>query len=219
MSFTQGCSKNTHTHLKAHTSIVAAFSHNTRVDDHFVRQLVESGEDTSTLYAFSEGWGRISNGVPDLVTLPVGLRKMKILQLQNPIIEIDVADSRIDWETFTVRRVNDLLLGRIKWVRENLAVNGKVFINFRDFSIAMIDCASTYRILSVTEFLARLPAEMRPLGLIFEEPTGKNFPAQLGGWTAAVRKIMNDNGWSTGKLLVHVNEKWGLAEAAQLACL
>ena len=199
--------------------IVAAFSHNTRVDDHFVRQLVESGEDTSTLYAFSEGWGRISNGVPDLVALPVGLRKMKILQLQNPIIEIDLADSRIDWEKFTVKRVNDLLLERIKWVRENLAVNGKVFINFRDFSIAMIDSASTHRILSVTEFLARLPAETRPLGLIFEEPTGKNFPAQLGGWTAAVRKIMNDNGWSTGKLLAHVHEKWGLAEAAQLACL
>ncbi|CAI8022165.1 hypothetical protein GBAR_LOCUS13038 [Geodia barretti] len=199
--------------------IVAAFSHNTRVDDHFVRQLAETGEDMSTFYAFSEGWGSISNGEPDLVTLPVGLDKMKTLQLQNPIIEIDLADSRIDWEKFTVERVKNLLQERIKWVKENLAVDGNVLINYRDFSIAMLDPTTTHRILSVTEFLARLPADMRPFGLIFEEPTGKNFPAQLGGWTAAVRKVMNVNDWNTGKLLVHVHEKWGLAEAAQLACL
>ena len=199
--------------------IVAAFSHNTRVDDHFVRQLAETGENMSTFFAFSEGWGSISNGEPDLVTLPVGLDKMKTLQLQNPIFEIDLGDSRIDWKKFTVERVNNLLQERIKWVKENLAVDGKVLINYRDFSIAMLDPTTTHRILSVTEFLARLPADMRPFGLIFEEPTGKNFPAQLGAWTAAVRKVMNVNDWSTGKLLVHVHEKWGLAEAAQLACL
>ena len=199
--------------------VVASFSHNTRVDDHFVRKLAETGEDMSTFYAFSEGWGSISNGEPDLVTLPVGLDKMKTLQLQNPIFEIDLADSRIDWEKFTVERVKNLLQERIKWVKENLAVDGKVLINYRDFSIAMLDPTTTHRILSVTEFLARLPADMRPFGLIFEEPTGKNFPAQLGAWTAAVRKVMNVNDWSTGKLLAHVHEKWGLAEAAQLACL
>ena len=200
-------------------TIVAAFSHNTRVDDHFVRQLAERGEDMSTFYAFSEGWGKVSNGLPDTDTLPVGLAKMKALQLRNPILEIDLADSRIDWEKFNVKQVTDLLLVRIRWIKQNLSIDANVFINFRDFSVAMADPASTHRILSVTEFLARLPGETRPFGLIFEEPTGKNFPAQVGAWTASVRKVMNANGWEGGKLLAHVHEKWGLAEATQLACL
>ena len=199
--------------------IVAAFSHNTRVDDHFVRQLAERGEDMSTFYAFSEGWGNVSDGVPDTDTLPIGLAKMKALQLPNPILEIDLADSRIDWEKFNVKRVTDLLLVRIRWIKQNLSTDANVFINFRDFSVAMADPTSTNRILSITEFLARLPEETRPFGLIFEEPTGKNFPAQVGAWTASVRKVMNANGWEGGKLLAHVHEKWGLAEATQLACL
>ena len=34
--------------------IVASFSHMTRVDDDFIRELVKNGEDLSTLWAFSE---------------------------------------------------------------------------------------------------------------------------------------------------------------------
>ena len=199
--------------------IVAAFSHMTRVDDHFVAQLAERGEDMSTLYSFSEGWGGIKDGLPDVDTLPVALNKMKRLKLRNPIFEIDLDDSRVDWGRFTVDKVNDLLVKRLEWVRKNLAYDAKVFVNFRDFSLAMQKPESAHRVLSVTEFLARLSQNARPLGLVFEEPTGKNFPSQLSAWTCAVRSVMNASGWSSGKLLVHVHEKWGLAEAAQLACL
>ena len=199
--------------------IVAAFSHMTRVDDHFVRELLERGEDMSTLYSFSEGWGGVSDGLPDLNTLPVALNKMKDLKLCNPIFEIDLADSRIDWNKFTVDSVNQVLVDRIQWVKKNLANDAKVFVNFRDFSIAMESPDSARRLLSVAEFLARLPTDSRPLGLVFEEPTGKNFPAQLAAWTRCVRRVMDAGGWSSGKLLAHVHEKWGLAETAQLACL
>ena len=41
--------------------IVAAFSHMTRVDDEFIRQLRERGEDFSMLYAFTEITESINN--------------------------------------------------------------------------------------------------------------------------------------------------------------
>ena len=40
--------------MKFKDVIVASFSHMTRVDDVFIRELVEKGEDRSTLWAFSE---------------------------------------------------------------------------------------------------------------------------------------------------------------------
>ena len=199
--------------------IVAAFSHMTRVDDYFIQQLVERGEDMSTLYSFAEGWGGVTDGLPDVEAIPFTLQKMKKLQLRNPIFEIDLADSRIDWEKFTVKHVNDVLVERIEWTKEHLAHDANVFINYRDFPIAIDDPAGAQRVLELTQLLASLPAEKRPFGLLFEEPTGKYFPAHLSVWTAAVRKVMNSNGWESGKLLAHVHEKWGLAEAAQLVCL
>ena len=197
--------------------IVAAFSHMTRVDDSFIKQLAERGEDMSTMYSFSEGWGGVVKGMPDVETLPVGLKKMKSLQLRNPIFEIDLGDSRIDWKKFTVEDVNDLLLKRINWTKENLASDANVFINYRDFPMVMEEVPE--RVLAVTQFLASLPEDKRPFGLIYEEPTGKCFPEEVGAWTSAVRKVMNSGGWSSGKLLAHVHEKWGFAEATQVSCL
>ena len=199
--------------------IVAAFSNMTRVDDRFVRQLAERGEDMNTLYSFSEGWGRVKDGLPDVETLPVALNKMKTLKMKNPIIEVDLADSRIDWGKFTEYSVKDLLVKRLEWVRKNLGHDAKVLVNFRDFSSAMQQPESTRRVLSVTEFLARLPTETRPLGPLIEDAIGKSFPSELSAWTRAVRRVMNSCDWSSGKLLVHVHEKWGLVDAAQLACL
>lgn len=199
--------------------IVAAFSHMTRVDDYFIKQLVERGEDMSMLYSFAEAWGSVANGLPDVESIHFSLEKMKSLQLQNPIFEIDLADSRIDWEAFTMRRVKDTLLKRIEWTMENLASDAKIFINFRDFPFAMEKVAGAQRLLEITQFLALLPMKKRPFGLIFEDPTGKYFPLQMGAWTAAVRQVMDSNGWGSGKLLAHIHEKWGLAEATQLACL
>ena len=75
------------------------------------------------------------------------------------------------------------------------------------------------RVLAVTQYLGSLPQELRPFGLLYEEPTGKSLPEQLGIWTAAVREIMDSCGWRTGKLLTHIHEKWGLGEASVLECL
>jgi Ca2+-binding EF-hand superfamily protein len=201
--------------------IVAAFSHMTRVDDEFIRQLGERGEDLSTLYAFTEVTESIKNGVPDKDTVPVGMRKMKAFGLRNPIIEVDLADDNVDWMgKFTVEDYCELILNRINWAKGNLTEDQKginIFINFRDFPFAI--AKHPHRLLQVTAFLARLPEDIRPFGLLYEEPTGRLMPEEMGVYTSTVRKVMNDHGWAAGKLLVHVHEKWGLAETVQLSCL
>ena len=75
------------------------------------------------------------------------------------------------------------------------------------------------RVLTAIKFLATLPVDKRPFGLIYEEPTGNFLPEEMGIWTSSIRRVMNSGGWESGKLLVHVHKKWGLAETVQLECL
>ena len=88
--------------------VVASFAHMTVVDDHFVQQLVESGEDRSTLFAFTEATAGVKNGVMDTKTLPIGLKKMQKFGLWNPIIEVDLANKSVDTEKFTTQDVCQL---------------------------------------------------------------------------------------------------------------
>lgn len=198
--------------------IVASFSHMTRVDDEFVQELRDKGEDMSTLYSFTEITEGVTNGVLDTETIPAALAKMKKFGLPNAIIEIDLADSNVDWESkFPVERLCQLLLKRIVWIQENLAKDGFVLVNFRDLPMAMLK--KPQRILKVLKYLATLPEDKRPFGVVYEDPSGKTLPEVLGIWTVTLRKVMDENGWKSGKLLVHVHEKWGLANATQLRCL
>ena len=198
--------------------VVASFSHMPRVDDVFVKQLVEQGEDTNTLFAFSEITEGIKDGALDAETIPVALKKMKSLKLKNPIFEIDVFDKSVDWKKkFTVEDMCQLLLKRIDWTYKNLSEDARIFFNLRDFPFAMKEVPD--RVLTVVNFLATLPAQKRPFGLIYEEPTGKYLPEEMGIWTSSIRRVMNRGGWQSGKLLVHVHKKWGLAETVQLECL
>ena len=198
--------------------VVASFSHMPRVDDVFVKQLVEQGEDTNTLFAFSEITEGIKDGALDVETIPVALKKMKSLKLKNPIFEIDVFDKSVDWKKkFTVEDMCQLLLKRIDWTYKNLGEDARIFFNLRDFPFAMKEVPD--RVLTVVNFLATLPAQKRPFGLIYEEPTGKYLPEEMGIWTSSIRRVMNRGGWQSGKLLVHVHKKWGLAETVQLECL
>ncbi|KAL9952350.1 hypothetical protein ACROYT_G039593 [Oculina patagonica] len=196
--------------------VVAAFSHMTRVDDTFIRQIVARGEDVENLFAFTEVIESVNDGIPDTTTIPVGLSKMKTLGLVNPIIEIDLAIDSINWDVFTVEDMCKLLSERIKWSRRNLSPAAKIFVNLRDFPDAMV--YQMERLFTVVDYLGSLSAAERPFGIMYEEPTGKFLPEEVGAWTAGVRKIMDSRGWS-GHLLAHVHKKWALGEMTQLECL
>lgn len=197
--------------------IVASFSHMTRVGDTFIRQLKEKGEDFTNLYAFSEFLESVdSDGVPDTDTIPVGLRKMKELGIRNAVIEFDSVWSGIDYKKFKVNVIKRLLSERMAWCRKNLTEDSKIIFNFRDLPDAMIK--KPKRIFKIVNYLSSLPPNERPFGLIFEE-SGKYLPEELGAWTAAIRREMDDCGFQDGHLLVHVHEQWGLADSTQLECL
>lgn len=187
--------------------IVSAFSHAPRVDDHFVQQLSEKEPDLSIYYAFSE----IGEGT-DKKDFPVALTKMKKYKLQNPIFEIDLA--QCEGGDFG-KNVCDLLQERIDYTFSELCPNAKVFVNFRDFPFAMERCPNL--VFKVAKFLAKL--EKRPIGIMFEEPTGRFLPETMGGWTKALRALMDECDWKSAHLLAHIHKKWEFAEVVQLECL
>ena len=162
--------------------IVAAFSHMTRVDDTFIEEIVAKEEDVSNLFAFTEVIESVKNGIPDTKSVPVGLSKMKALGLINPIIEIDLAIDAINWDVFTVQDMCKLLLERIKWSQTMLSPDAKIMVNLRDFPDAMV--YQMERVFTVVDFLGSLSAAERPFGILYEEPTGKYLPEEVGAWTA-----------------------------------
>ena len=189
----------------------------TRLGDTFIRQLKEKGEDFTNLYAFTEFLESVNKDrVPDTKTIPIGLLKMKELGVKNVIIEADLVWAGIDYKKFKVEAINQLLSERMAWCRENLSKDSKIFINIRDLPDGMIKRPK--RIFKVVNYLSSLPPNERPFGLVFEE-SGKYLPEELGAWTAAVRREMDDCGFQNGKLLVHVHEQWGMADSTQLECL
>ena len=154
----------------------------TRVDDTFLRELVARGEDVNNLFAFTEVMEAVNDGIPDTETTPVGLSKMNSLGLINLIIEIDLAIDSINWEVFTVQDMCKLLSERIKWSRRVLSPDAKIMVNLRDFPDSMV--YQMERLFTVVDFLGSLSAAERPFGILFEEPTGKFLPEEVGAWTA-----------------------------------
>ena len=198
--------------------IVASFAHMTRVDDAFCQYLVDRGEDFSRLYSFSEVSEGIVDGAYDTKKIPVALLKNKRYGLRNTFFEVDLNDEACDWGgKFTVEDMCGLLLERFKWVYRNISKDARILLNLRDFPLAMTEHPK--RVLAVVTFLSSLPPEHRMFALAFEDPLGEYLPEELEAWTASVRRTMDSNGWSSGKLLVHIHQKWDLQTASQLDCL
>ena len=157
----------------------------TRLGDTFCRQLKEQGEDFSKFFAFTEFIESVDKDRgPDTVTVPIGFQKMKEYGIKHAIIEIDLVYSGIDYRKFPPEDINNLLSGRMRWVRENLSKDSRIFINLRDFPESML--RKPERIFQVVHHLSSLPSSERPFGLMYEEPTGKSMPQELAAWTAAV---------------------------------
>lgn len=198
--------------------IVASFAHMTRIDDDFVRYLADRGEDFENFYSFSEISEGIVNGAYDTKRIPVGLRKNKQFGLRHTVFEFDLADKNCEWgEKFTVEDMCQLLHKRFKWVYDNIWKDARILINFRDFPLAMTEVPE--RVLAVVRFIARLPPHERLFGLVFEDPMGEYLPEELEAWTACVRRVMDSNGWKSGKLLAHIHQKWDLQTASTLDVL
>ena len=197
--------------------VVAALSDEGQVDDEFVRELVESGEDMSKLFTFVDFFDEVKDGVVDRETIPHTLLKMKKLKLRNPIIEIDLANKSIDWDRKgTMKEMCQLLQRRIEWTKQHICSNAQVLVNLRDFPFAM---TTPQRVLKMVRFISSLDKAKRPLGIMYEDATGNCLPEIMAMWTRTVRREMNSVGWKSGHLLVHVHQNWSLAEAVQLDCL
>ncbi len=97
--------------------------------------------------------------------------------LQNPILEIDLAKGNVDWNKFTVEDMCQLILKWFDWIYNNLSEDAKIFVNIRDFPFAMIEAPA--RVLTVVKFLSCLSSEKRPLGSMYEEPTGSYLPEEV----------------------------------------
>jgi isopropylmalate/homocitrate/citramalate synthase len=106
---------------------------------------------------------------------------------------------------------------RTKWCRKELHPGSRVFFNIRDFQLAWPQ--NPQRVLEVVEFLAKLPEETRPTGLNFEDQNGSWIPAVMSDATESVRRVMVENGWAAGHLLLHVHKGYGLSDASQLAAI
>ena len=95
----------------------------------------------------------------------------------NPIIEIDTLRYRREMKVDSWCKV---LKKRFIWIKEKLGSDAKIFVNFRDFSDAMFHDVAP--VLKIALFLGTLPLNLRPFGIMFEEPRGTYMPEEVGKW-------------------------------------
>jgi len=150
---------------------------------------------------------------PNTKIVPVALEKIKKSGLRNVIFEVDVGDSTYNFTEFPITSMCELLLKWINWCKTNLGKESKILVNFRDLSDAMPTDAD--RVFYVVSFIASLPEDVRPMGLIFEDPRGFSLPEEVGAWSRHIRQTMDEHDWK-GYLLVHVHEKFGFVDSAAI---
>ena len=201
----------------ASAMIIASLGHIPSVDEDFCQWVIDSGQDRSRMYAFSEISEGLKGGAYDTETVPISLQKNKKYGLANTFFEVELANKDCKWgEKFTMKDFCRLLLKRIMWVHDHIAHDGSIMVNVIDLPTAMEQVPE--RVYELVIFLAQLPARHHITALCFEDPIGES-QSKLQVWTKYLRQIMDSNGWSSGKLLVHIHDKLGVATALQLECL
>ena len=192
-----------------HDQIVGAFSQQRRVDDAFCQKLAERGSTDARLYAFTEDSDKTVNGemLFGQDHIPIGLKKMKKYKIPSAIIEVDVADESVDWEgKFPVSKFMEMIIFLLKWTHANLVEPGdsppRNMLNLRDLPIAMLKCPE--RTLDIVAALAKLPDDIRPDALIFEEPLENTFRKRLrAGRRFSERQWTTMVGRASGKRVVN----------------
>lgn len=157
--------------------------------------------------------GRLDDFIPDTETVPSGIRKVKEFGLQNVIIDTDIGDNCIDMKRFSFEAYCKLLKERLIWIHENINENSLVFVNIRDLKDVMP--TNPDRLVRYVEFMGRLPSNIRPRGIMFEEPGGGVLPEEVCSWTKMMRRVANLNDWDA-LILVHVHERFGFADSTAL---
>jgi len=161
--------------------------------------------------------------------LPAGLQKCQKYGIDSAVIEIDIKFTK----TVPMTEVIECLTFLLTWANANFKPLGKSkdrrrhMVNLRDLSVAMMVCPQ--RALDFVEAVAKLPKEIRPSGILFEESLGEYFGDEVANWTSAIRNVMDRNDWKSefqrnaescdGMLLYHVHEEYGLANATVLDAL
>ena len=199
--------------------MVASFSHHHQVDDDFVQYLKDTKEDFTNFFAFSE----IVNGINDDGTydssgIPIQLQKIQKYGILNPFFEVDLASKKIDWDNkFTVDDICQILYELIMWTNNNISSTSRIAVNIRDYVKVMKEAPE--RFFGVLRFLSRLPPHHQPWCLAIEDGTGDAFHFELASWIQTTRSVMDEDGWKSGKLIVHIHQKFDLSTASQLECL
>lgn len=112
---------------------------------------------------------------------------------------------------------------RLEWIKGNIDKDARVFLNVRDAGNAWADVTHItgvrYRLRKTIAYLASLPPDLRPFGMMFEDPTGTLFPWDVSEVSRGMRAAMESNGWGDGHLLVHIHKGFGLGEGAVIEAL
>jgi hypothetical protein len=203
--------------------IIGSYGPTENVDDFLPKEWRAWGNSMDSAWGFADLWDcldrdRLYDGEQDTTA---GMDELVNCGFCNAILEVDTCLPTLDYERF------DLVAHVCGFVRAaharlaRRAADGKsrVLVNLRDFPAWLGSPAGFRRALNLVSALAALPEGVRPIGLIYEEPSGLYLPETIGMFTRIVRKTMVRCGWAGGRLLAHVHANFGNADAGLLKAL
>lgn len=203
--------------------LLGVFGTRPKVDDYFCQNLRDKRAAEyrhMNLYGFCELRDQVVDGIPDHGT-PIGMERCEAYKIANMVVELDLLCPLTNWKVFTMDRYCALVQHRINYCRQHChnpaAKNQRhhIFLNIRDFIPAWQ--REPERVRRLLTYLARMREPV--MGVCFEDPTGAVPPCVMGDYCRITRNLMDEHGWSTGHLLAHVHQAYGLAEASVLEAL
>ena len=194
--------------------ILGSFGRHPRTDDFFIEHLHAEGLISDGHYIFAELFDQVLDGIPSTVNTR-GMVNAEKYGIRNLIVELDVNTPRFDaWGgTETINKLCTLRCSQFRQRRNSR----RIFFNIRDFPSAMR--RRPQETLDIVTHLALLPKEIRPFGLMVEDPTGETVPYLFGDWISKVRETATLHLWTDMELLVHAHKGFGLSETIALEAL
>jgi CRP-like cAMP-binding protein len=194
--------------------ILGSFGRHPRTDDFFIEHLAKEGLITEGHYVFAELFDQVLDGLPSN-TDSRGIINARRYGIRNLVVEFDINTPQFDAWGGTAA-LTGLCTHRCIQFRQQKD-SRQLFFNLRDFPSAMRRRPS--ETLEIVKHLAQLPTEIRPCGLLVEDPTGEIVPYLFGDWIARLRETATKHQWMEMELLVHVHKGFGLSETITLEAL
>ena len=197
--------------------VLGMFGSMTNVDDALPEAWRSWGENMDFAWGMTEAINARNKLFYEDLATP-GLDEIVQYQFCNVILDVDTCDPNVDYDlcdysAFICRIVTE---ANRRLAKRRVDGKSRVLVNLRDFQCWKDSERGFRRALDLLKAFANMDPDIRPIGMLYEDPSGMMLPETVGMYTRIARNALTRWKWPDALLLLHVHANFGLCDAALL---